>query len=54
MAAFNVHVELIQKLWYLAKELKLTPEELKNGLLFQKSSSVKRPGIWKHIIVLLM
>jgi hypothetical protein len=36
MAAENGHVEVIQKLWNLAIELQLTPEELKNGMLLSK------------------
>jgi hypothetical protein len=36
MAADNGRVELIQKLWDLAKKLQLTPEELRNGVLLSK------------------
>jgi 5-methylthioribose kinase len=32
-AAIGLHVEIIQKLWGLAKELQLTPEELSNEVL---------------------
>jgi hypothetical protein len=36
MAADNGRVEVIQKFWDLAKEMKLTPEKLKNGVLLSK------------------
>jgi ankyrin repeat protein len=38
IAALNGHVEVIEKLWDLAKELQLTPEDLKNGVLLSKIS----------------
>jgi hypothetical protein len=33
LAEYYGHVEIIQNLWDLSKELQLTPEHLKNGLL---------------------
>jgi hypothetical protein len=36
VAAENCHVEVIQKLWDLAKGQELTPEELINGVLLSK------------------
>jgi hypothetical protein len=43
MAAFGGHVEVIQKLWCLAKKLQLTPEELRNEVLLSKGKFEETP-----------
>jgi len=41
-AACRSHIELLEKLWELAKEINLKPEELRNEML-SKTSSIERP-----------
>jgi hypothetical protein len=38
MAAREGHVEVLEKLWDLAKELQLKPEELRNEMLVSKNN----------------
>jgi ABC-type arginine transport system permease subunit len=53
MAAFGGYVEVIQKLWDFAKNLQLTPEELRIEVFLPKTTSIKLPGLRQQIYVML-
>jgi hypothetical protein len=42
MAAREGHVEVLEKLWDLAKGLQLEPEELRNEIWFQRTILIKQ------------